>query len=167
MADVFQSAPMSYGGGFRSDLGMLETTDGISGILMQNIQVTYQRPITKIYELGNKNTARPPLLAAAGTGTNVYYVEGRPQGSLTLARILGFAASINAFYVKYGSACEAGANTMTLALNSSECVGPGVQVKLAMSFCVLTSVGVSVNAQQLVINENCGMEFANMVYTGP
>jgi hypothetical protein len=86
---------------------------------------------------------------------------------LTLARILGFAASINAFYIKYGSACKAGGNTMTLALNSAECVGPGVQVKLAMSFCVLTSVGVSVNAQQLVINENCGMEFANMVYTGP
>jgi hypothetical protein len=165
MADVFQSAPMSYGGGFRSDLGMLETTDGISGVLMQNIQVTYQRPITKIYELGNKNRARPPLLAAAGTGTNVYYVEGRPQGSLTLARILGFAASINAFYVKYGSACKAGENTMTLALNSSQCTG-GDQIKLKMSYCVLTSVGVSVNAQQLVINENCGMEFANMEYFG-
>lgn len=167
MADVFQSAPMSYGGGFRSDLGMLETTDGLTGILMQNIQVTYQRPITKIYELGNAGGPRPPLLAAATKGTNVYYVEGRPQGSLTLARILGFAASINAFYVKYGSACNAGKNTMTLALNSAECVGPGVKVKLAMSFCVLTSVGVSVNAQQLVINENCAMEFANMVYTGP
>ena len=75
MADVFQSAPMSYGGGFRSDLGMLETTDGISGILMQNIQVTYQRPITKIYELGNKNTARPPLLAAAGAGTNLFMLQ--------------------------------------------------------------------------------------------
>ncbi len=165
MPDVFQSAPMSYGGGFRSDLGMLETTDGISGILMQNIQVTYQRPITKIYELGNAGGPRPPLLAAAGTGTNVYYVEGRPQGSLTLARILGFAASINAFYVKYGSACKAGANTMTLALNSSQCTG-GDQIKLKMSYCVLTSVGVSVNAQQLVINENCGMEFANMEYFG-
>ena len=165
MADVFQSAPMSYGGGFRSDLGMLETTDGISGILMQNIQVTYQRPITKIYELGNAGGPRPPLLAAAGTGTNVYYVEGRPQGSLTLARILGFAASINAFYVKYGSACKAGENTMTLALNSAQCTG-GDQIKLKMSYCVLTSVGVSVNAQQLVINENCGMEFANMEYFG-
>jgi hypothetical protein len=167
MADVFQSAPMSYGGGFRSDLGMLETTDGITGILMQNIQVTYQRPITKIYELGNAAPAPPGGVGPpAEIGTNVYYVEGRPQGSLTLARILGFAASINAFYVKYGSACRAGGNTMTLALNSIQCTG-GVQVKLAMSYCVLTSVGVSVNAQQLVINENCGMEFANMVYTGP
>lgn len=167
MADVFQGTPMSYGGGFKSDVGMLETADGISGILMQNIQVTYQRPITKIYELGNAAAAPfggvgPPAL----NPTNVYYVEGRPQGSLTLARILGFAASINAFYVKYGSACEAGRNTMTLALNSAQCTG-GDQIKLKMSYCVLTSVGVSVNAQQLVINENCGMEFANMEYTGP
>ena len=165
MADVFQAAPMNFGGGFKSDTGMLTTASGLSGVLMQNINITYQRPVTKIFELGNYSApvGTPPV----GKGTNVYYVEGRPQGSLTLARILGFAASINAFYVKYGSACRAGGNTMTLALNSSECVGPGVQVKLAMSFCVLTSVGVSVNAQQLVINENCGMEFANMVYTGP
>jgi hypothetical protein len=157
MADVFQGTPMRYGGGFKSDKGMLETLDGISGILMQNIQVTYQRPITKIYELGN---------SGGPVGTNVYYVEGRPQGSLTLARILGFAAAINAFYVQYGSACKAGANTMRLNLNSAECVGPGNPIKLIMSYCVLTSVGVSVNAQQLVINENCGMEFANMEYIG-
>lgn len=175
MADVFQAAPMSFGGGFKSDTGMLTSTGGISGVLMQNINITYQRPVTKIFELGNysKPAGTPPV----GKGTNVYYVEGRPQGSLTLARVLGFAASINAFYVKFGSVCRAGQNNMSLTLSNVECEKkPGdpasvitskIPVKLDLSFCVLTSVGISVTVQNFVVNENCSMEFANMVYTGP
>jgi hypothetical protein len=174
MADVFQAAPMKFGGGFKSDTGMLTSTGGISGILMQSINITYQRPVTKIFELGNYSA---PVAGAVGKGTNVYYVEGRPQGSLTLARILGFAASINAFYVKFGSVCRAGQNNMTLTLSNVECAkAPGdppsviaslIPVTLDLSFCVLTSVGISVTVQNFVVNENCSMEFANMVYTGP
>jgi hypothetical protein len=175
MADVFQAAPMSFGGGFKSDTGMLTTASGLSGVLMQNINITYQRPVTKIFELGNYSApvGTPPV----GKGTNVYYVEGRPQGSLTLGRILGFGASINAFYVQYGSVCRAGQNNMTLTLSNVECAkAPGdppsvipskIPVTLDLSFCVLTSVGISVTVQNFVVNENCSMEFANMVYTGP
>jgi hypothetical protein len=158
---------------------MLTTASGLSGVLMQNINITYQRPVTKIFELGNYSA---PVAGAGGVptpgkGTNVYYVEGRPQGSLTLARILGFGASINAFYVTYGSVCRAGQNTMTLTLSNVECAkAPGdppsvipskIPVTLDLSFCVLTSVGISVTVQNFVVNENCSMEFANMVYTGP
>jgi hypothetical protein len=181
MADVFQAAPMKFGGGFKSDTGMLTSTGGISGILMQSINITYQRPVTKIFELGNYSAPAVPAGAPAGTapvgeGTKVYYVEGRPQGSMTVARVLGFSASINAFYIQFGSVCKAGANTLTLTLNNLECLstvttGPGAVVNskpvtLAMSFCVLTSVGVSVTVQNFVVNENCSMEFANMTYTG-
>lgn len=179
MADVFQTTPMEFGGGFKSDKGMLESSDGLSGVLMQNINITYTRPVTKIFELGNYSA---PVVGAGGVttpgkGTNVYYVEGRPQGSLTLARVLGFAASINAFYVKFGSVCRAGQNNMTLTLSNVECAkAPGdpdtvlpskTPVTLDLSFCVLTSVGISVTVQNFVVNENCSMEFANMVYTGP
>jgi hypothetical protein len=179
MADVFQAAPMSFGGGFKSDTGMLTTASGLSGVLMQNINITYTRPVTKIFELGNYSapTPGPGGTTIPGKGTNVYYVEGRPQGSLTLARVLGFAASINAFYVKFGSVCRAGQNNMTLTLSNVECAkAPGdppsvipskIPVTLDLSFCVLTSVGISVTVQNFVVNENCSMEFANMVYTGP
>lgn len=160
MADVFQGTPMTYGGGFRSDMGMVTDADGVSGKLMQNIQITYQRPITKIYELG-----------ATGTPVSVYYVEGRPNGNLTLGRIIGFGREMLAFYTKFGAACNAGANVMTLALNNTPCPAVGGappvivgKVNVKLTYCTLTSVGLSVNAQQLVINENCSMEFANMEY---
>lgn len=154
MADLFGRKDMVYGGGFVSDTGIIQAGDGITGILMQNIQVQYQRPITKIFELGK-----------AGLNSNVYYVEGRPQGSMTIARVIGFAASIGAFYRKYGSACNAANNNMSLALASAQCVG-AAPIALTMRYCVLTSVGFSVQAQQLVINENSSMEFANMSYVG-
>lgn len=161
MADVFQTTPMEFGGGFKSDKGMLESSDGLSGVLMQNINITYTRPVTKIFELGN---------VSATTGTKVYYVEGRPQGSLTLGRILGFGATIAAFYKKYGSVCRARTNTLRLSLNSIECKDPAIAnsgpVALKMTFCVLTSVGVAVTVQNFVVSENCAMEFANMTYTG-
>ena len=160
MADVFQGTPMSYGGGFRSDKGMLLDANGVSGKLMQNIQITYQRPITKIYELGK-----------SGDPVSVYYVEGRPNGNLTLGRIIGFGKAMLDFYTTYGAACNAGAAVMTLLLNNTPCppapglpAVPAARVEVKLTYCTLTSVGLSVNAQQLVINENCSMEFANMEY---
>jgi hypothetical protein len=160
MADVFQGEMMKYGGGFRSDMGMFVDTAGVSGKLMQNIQITYQRPITKIFELGK-----------SGDPVGVYYVEGRPNGNLTLGRIIGFGREMMTFYTKFGAACNAGDNTMSLDLNNTPCPPvPGAppvvpaRIQIKLTYCVLTSVGLSVNAQQLVINENCSMEFTNMEY---
>lgn len=155
MADIFGRKDMVYGGGFVSDTGVIQDGGGITGILMQNLQVQYQRPITKIFELGK-----------AGANSNVYYVEGRPQGTLTIARVIGFSATIGAFYTKYGNACNAAQNNMSLNMTSAQCGGTGKQIGLTMHACVLTGVGFSIQAQQLVINENSSMEFANMSYTG-
>jgi hypothetical protein len=154
MPDIFGRAEMNFGGGFVADKGVIQDGKGFTGILMQNIQVQYQRPITKIFELGK-----------SGAEVSVYYVEGRPQGSMTIARIVGFNATIGAFYTQYGSACNAKKNDLSLNLTSAQCAG-AKPVALTMRYCVLTSVGFSVQAQQLVINENSSMEFANMSYTG-
>ena len=187
MADIFGKELQSYGGGFRSDLGIIEESSGISGVMMQSLQITYQRPITKIYDLGK-----------AGIAVNVYYVEGRPNGTMQIARIVGFGPSMATFYTKYGDACKAKGNSLIVRLGSSTCSAGGSSGGLIgavtdlastigsfffpppagaaaaplkgiksveMSMCVLTSVGLSVQAQQLIVNENSAMEFANMSIT--
>ncbi len=196
MPDIFGKQLQAYGGGFRSDLGIIEDASGLSGLMMQSLQITYQRPITKIYDLG-----------VVGKLVNVYYVEGRPNGTMQVARIVGFGPSMATFYAKYGDACNAGANSLTIRLGSSTCTAgsssggvvgavagfataiggaitdgigaifgggaprppaaaPLTGLKsITMSMCVLTSVGLSVQAQQLVVNENSAMEFANMSIT--
>lgn len=157
MPNIFGRSELTWGGGIRADRGVLQDAGGLTGILMQNIQVQYQRPVTKIYELGR--TAEP---------TKVYYVEGRPQGSLTIARVIGFAATIGAFYTNYGDACKAKDNNLALNLTPNYCPGdkPAKPTVLNMKHCILTSVGFSVQAQQLVVNENSAMEFADMSYEG-
>lgn len=197
MPDIFGKQLQAYGGGFRSDLGIIEDAGGLSGLMMQSLQITYQRPITKIYDLG-----------VVGKLVNVYYVEGRPNGTMQVARIVGFGPSMATFYAKYGDACKAGANSLTIRLGSSTCtsgsssggvvgavagfastigdaISDGIGAifggpprvpppapapltglkSVTMSMCVLTSVGLSVQAQQLVVNENSAMEFANMSIT--
>ena len=198
MADIFGKELQSYGGGFRSDLGIIQEGGGLSGVMMQSLQITYQRPITKIYDLGT-----------VGKAVSVYYVEGRPNGTMQVARIVGFGPSMALFYSTYGDACKAKANSLTIRLGSSTCgaggssgglvgavtdlagtiggaVGGAVGAigtffgfpppataaaplagtkSVTMSMCVLTSVGISVQAQQLIVNENSAMEFANMSIT--
>lgn len=160
MADIFGKMEQQYGGGFTSDLGIIQDGTTLSGLMMQSLQITYQRPITKIYDLG-----------VQGEAARVYYVEGRPNGSMQIARIVGFGFSMSAFYGKYGSACDAKKNTLSIALGSSICSISGSPAAagaiagnrtVTMSACVLTSVGMSVQAQQLIVNENSAMEFANM-----
>lgn len=162
MADIFGKKEQVYGGGFSSDLGIIEGGTTLSGLMMQSLQITYQRPITKIYDLG-------VFLEAA----RVYYVEGRPNGTMQIGRIVGFGYSMGAFYTTYGNACQAKDKTLTIKLGSSICGFSGDRTSgavsgiksVAMSACVLTSVGMSVQAQQLIVNENSAMEFANMSIT--
>lgn len=158
MSDIFGRENMVRGGGFVADTGVISDADGISGLLMQSIQVQYQRPITKLFELG-----------VAGSPSKVYYVEGRPQGNVTIARIIGFSVTIKTFYEKYGSSCSE--NKLRLDLTSAQCIEiprpAPPPVGLQLHGCVLTSVGFNIQAQQLVVNENSTMEFANMEYIGP
>jgi hypothetical protein len=191
MADIFGKELQSYGGGFRSDLGIIQEAGGLSGVMMQSLQITYQRPITKIYDLGT-----------VGKAVSVYYVEGRPNGTMQVARIVGFGPSMATFYATYGDACNAKKNSLIIRLGSSTCgtggssggvvgaltdlastiagtigtafgfgapaaaAAPLTGIKsVELSMCVLTSVGLSVQAQQLIVNENSAMEFANMSIT--
>jgi len=161
MADLFNRTPMTPGGAFTIDTGVIGGSGGISGILMQSIQVTYQRPVSRVFELG-----------AAGKPNNIYYVQGQPQGNIQIARIVGFTAAVTAFLAEFGDACTIASHpekhTLTLNLTPSQCDGPaGVavpKVKLKMTGVLLTSVGYSVQAQNLVINENSAAEFVSMEY---
>jgi hypothetical protein len=157
MADIFGKREQVYGGGFTSDTGIIEAGTKLSGLMMQSLQITYQRPVTKVYDLG-----------VYLTDSRVYYVEGRPSGSMQIGRIVGFGYQMGEFYREYGNACLASDKTLRIKLGSSVCPPAGFDFALkgvktvSMSACVLTSVGLSVQAQQLIVNENSAMEFANM-----
>lgn len=157
MANIFNREVQQYAGGFRADKGIITAAGGLSGLMMQSLTLQYQRPITKVYELG-----------VAGNAANVYYVEGKPQGNVNVAHIVGFNFSVRNFYAAYGDACSP--KSLALNVGSAQCPAAGAVssgvFSVLLNACVISSIGMSVQAQNLIINENSVLEFADLSYTG-
>lgn len=142
MPSVFAGG-QTYNGGFRAD--QLTLTFGgvdVSGFLVQNVQFSYTQQITMLYEIGSEN---------------VYYVGGRAQGTATLARVIGPAPLAAQFINQFNDLCE----PQDINFDASNgCQGGGLQYTLEDA--VLTTVSVSVTAQDVVINEQLQFIFIDL-----
>lgn len=156
MADVFTRTEVGFGGAMHAQNGIITPANGLSGVLMQNIQLSYQQQVTRIYELGNNRTR-----------TNVYYVGGRSQGTMGAAHVVGPGVTMKAFYDNFGDVCKAETNTCVLDLTPNICPGKAtVKATYTCKYCVLISIGVSVAAQDFVVNENSQLMFSGMEFAG-
>ena len=175
MADLFGRFADSYGGAFAADAakvtfasdpgilgagaginggdGTLTNDSGGVGMLTQQLSFNYQQQITRIYEIGTNYS---------------FYVAGRTQGNLTVGRVLGPRPIAIAFYKKYGDACQAATNHLDIEMATGcQLVGGFNQAySFAMKFCVITSIGVSVQAQDMMINEQLQIMFASLGMKG-
>lgn len=142
------------------DIGSPMSADGIrmvlpdlgSGDLMvQQIAIQYQQNVNRLWEVGSAKT---------------YFVAGRTQGQLQVRRILGPSnGSSGAFITKYGNVCNIASNNFTLT-NAVSCVGncsqPTPKQFLKCSGCVITSLGYSISAQDMLINEDLTLLIARL-----
>lgn len=142
MPSVFAGG-QTYNGGFRAD--QLTLTFGgvdVAGFLVQNVQFSYTQQITMLYEIGSEN---------------VYYVGGRAQGTATLARVIGPAPLAAQFIQQFNDLCE----PQDINFDASAgCRGGGL--KYTLEDAVLTTVSVSVTAQDVVINEQLQFIFVDL-----
>lgn len=154
MSDIFLANGAQLGGAFSAELAKLSFGGTVSNALVQNVNATYVQNVTRLYEVGNNATGK----------TNVYYVGGRTQGTLGIGRVLGPTTTIGAFYDKFGKVCNARTNNISLTFDPLSCDG-GFGEYL-MAGCCLTQVGVSVAAQDMIVNEQSQMIFASMEFNG-
>jgi hypothetical protein len=168
MADLFSRTEVNFGGAMTSQFGLVTPNNGLSGVLMQNVNMSYQQQVTRLYELGN-----------SGALTNVYYVGGRAQGTLTTAHVVGPGVAMATFYSNFSDVCQAGQNSLNLNLTPNLCNsnaaaaisgfavgGGGPSAAYTAKYCVLTMVGVSAQASEFVINSQSQMMFSGLSYTG-
>jgi len=157
MPELFEKTEVAFGGAMHAQKGIITPKNGLTGVLMQNIQLSYQQLLTRLYELGN-----------AGQKSRVYYVGGRAQGTLTVAHVIGPGVSIALFYKTFGDVCKAIDNTCEIDLTPNICATSKGQpkAKYKMKFCVLISIGMSVSAQDFVVNENSQLMFSGLEYLG-
>lgn len=172
MADIFGRRSMEFGGAFSADAAQiafsfsnsnLSTVErGGVGLLTQQLNFTYQQQITRLYEIGSQRT---------------FYVAGRPQGQAQLARVVGPREITLAFYYKFGNVCCAkdnilqfraaamcypqgmGTTTEADVVRISEApttlagTSSGAALDFKMTGVVITSIGFTVQSENMVINE--------------
>ncbi len=175
--DLFGRFADSYGGAFAADaaritfaldpglLGSgvtpglvdpLNPTGGINGgvgMLTQNLTFNYSQQITRIYEIGTNYS---------------FYVAGRTQGNLSLGRVIGPRPVAVGFYSKYGDVCKAATNQLDIEM-ATGCrqIGGFDQVyAFSLKFCVIMSIGVSIAAQDMMINEQLALMFGSLNMRG-
>lgn len=180
MPEIFGRTPLSFGGGFAADaaniyfgyvcppnLGPVLNPNlpgcdvgaggnavpfaGV-GLLTQNINISYQQPVTRIYEIG---------------GSYQYYIAGRPQGNANLGRIVGPRPVSVAFYTTFGNVC-AGPNTTLIFAGAAGCstqpaLGGANGFMFAISGALLQGIGMSVAAQDMIINEQLSFMFISLL----
>ena len=140
---------MEFGGAFAADSAIC-TFGGIAGggvgLLTQQLSFQYNQQITRIYEVGSRKT---------------FYVAGRSQGSSQVARVLGPRPVAVAFYAAYGNVCNAALNTLIFQVVTG-CNVPGdtgAGLAFAMIGSVIVSIGISVAAENMIVNEQLALMF--------
>ena len=141
-------------GSFRADKLSADFGGKITGLLVQNVQFSYTQQVTMLYEIGSSQNGE----------TNTYYVGGRAQGSASIARVVGPAVAGASLIAEYGDICNAKNHDIHFKASGGLCGSDIVQetVEYTLHGCTLTAIAVSIAAQDIVINEQLQMMFANL-----
>jgi len=156
--DVFQRGGHDYKGSFSADSAKVvfasggELEAGGVGLLTQNLSVSYNQQITRLFEIGSQNT---------------YYVGGRTAGQATLGRVFGPRALQIGFYNKFGDVCSAADNTINFSLEAGCDTATGsdfAKAGFTIHNAVITSMGFTVQAQDMIINEQVQLMFVALSF---
>ena len=151
---LFKDVETKYGGGMKFSEGFVLKISGdsglgsIEGLIVQNLDIGAQRPVTVLYDL---------------TSNKVYYVAARCQTQLALQRVCGPKGIIGAFYATLGDVCNAGKNNMSFSFPPGcepvEKNGSGNDFNvLTAKNCILMNVQFACNVANYVISENCQIQ---------
>lgn len=156
MADIFNRTSDKFGGSFSADQARVTfpaLTGGQgsdAGLLMQNLQANYTQQVTRLFEISSPT---------------IYYVGGRTSGQASVTRVIGPRKLAAAFYSTYGDICNAATNTLNFSM-STGCGGTeGARASYTAHFVVVVSVGISVGAADMLINESLQMMFSSFLYS--
>ena len=81
---------------------------------------------------------------------------------------LAMPAVLKTFYDSFGKVCKARGNNIDITFSPLDCSKGGGKgnATYKLTFCVLTSVGVSMAAQDMIVNEQSQLIFGGMDYAG-
>lgn len=138
----------THNGGFRADqLTLAFGGTDVRGFLVQNVQFSYSQQISLLYEIGSEF---------------VYYVGGRAQGNATLGRIIGPSAAAGGLITLFSDLCDPRDISFNTTAGCSAGGGSGGSINYDLKSAVLTTIAVSVTAQDVVVNEQLQFMFLDL-----
>lgn len=158
MPDIFNRTTDVFGGSFAADSAKMTfpaLSGGVgadAGLLVQQMAATYSQQVTRLFEVG---------------APAIYYVGGRTSGNISVARVVGPKKIAQQFYQTYGDICRARTNSLHFSM-STGCEGDDSTFSRAAytaHFVVITTVGLSVGAADMLINEQLQMMFSSFSYS--
>jgi hypothetical protein len=175
---VYSRQKTGFGGSFASDLASMSLAGSVTPLgIVQNVQIQFSQQVARIYDVSNGGTS-----GAGGGKVPVFYVGGRTQGQGTIARVLGpQSGALCAFYEEIGNICSPQDLTFTFRGGcgpSGTGRKPTTQLELAnktvggnkefntvaytIIATVMTNLGITVGSQDMIVNENITLMFANL-----
>ncbi len=147
---IYERQKTRHAGSFASDNAVLATDSTTPLGIVQNVQIQFAQAIARIYAVNQDSKGK----------ADVYYVGGRTNGQWTMARVIGpDSKSLGKFYQEFGNVCKPKSLSFTF---SAQCDTGGVKTRYTCEKSVLNNVGISVQANDMLINENCSAIFANL-----
>jgi hypothetical protein len=144
--DIYNSV-VDLGQPLAADATRLVLPDiGEEDMLVQNFSLGYSQAVSQLWEVGSSFT---------------YFVAGRSQGEIEIARIVGAKGIGTNFINKYADVCNMPDNHFTLQFFAG-CTDGSVLGSLTVEGAVITSIGYSVAAQDMIVNEKIKMMFARL-----
>lgn len=150
MADIFGRNDSPFAGAFAADASFLVIGgQNMATHLIQQLSVNYSQNVNTLFEIGSNNR---------------YYVVGRTTGQLQLGKIIGPGILSSAWLAFLGNPCSQGNKDVWLWLGNSACTGAGVggSIILYARAVVIMSVGYSMQAQDMLINEQVQAMFGQL-----
>ena len=153
MPSVFQGKSQALNGVIREEDVTLQfpgAAGGSDGALVQQAQLTCERTVNMIYEIGS---------------SKVYYVGDRRRGTAQFSRVVGGSSTFKNMISQFGDICKATNNHIDMKVGATSCGGTKGEMNYKMMSATLNSLGASVTAQDIVVTESMGFMFVDLEYT--
>jgi len=155
MPSIFtNSEDQNWNGSFRADdLKMTFGTGGDgAGALVQSANWNIRREAQMIYELGS---------------ANIYYVGNRRSGTIQLNRVVAASQIYQNLIKDFGDMCTPKAFELSVSGGCKEGQGQTNRDRTyTMKHAIMMSLGGSVEAQSIVVNEQMDFMFSDMEIGG-
>lgn len=148
--NVFSRAQNQFAGAFSADGAALSFAGGVVGLVTQSLSVNFSQNISQLFELGSDKT---------------YFIIGRARGQMQLSKVLGPAALSTVFYTKFGDGCNIANNTIAFSVNGTCGTQDNGTLNVTVKYAVIVSLGLSVGAQDMIIQEGISLMFTSLEYS--